>query len=157
MLSLFLFIPVLYFLFRPIGDYCYYLFSRNRLEPAGQFATAPVTFRITQLAKKYNPYLPSRRIVYHFFSKNCVYTAVGILFLIATFAVIVIYLPDYIQEGFIISTFILSWRILVQFMFAVYSPFHIRDNRLLLFYMLCLPLAIMACLLVSLKIFLNFN
>lgn len=154
MISIIFFIPAFYFLFRPIGDYCYYLFCRNRLEPAGCFATAPVSFRITQLAKKYNPYLPSRRIGSLYLSKNCVYTVVGVLLLGVTFVAILIFLPDFIQEDVIVTTFILSWRIITQFMLAVYSPFHIRDNKLLLFYMLCLPVLILACLTVIINLIL---
>lgn len=155
MYSILLFIPAFYFLFRPVGDCCYFLFCRNRLEPVGHFATAAVSFRITQLAKKYNPYLPSRRIGFLSLSKNSVYTAIGILLLIVSFAAIVIFLPDFIQEGVILSSFILSWRILVQFMFAAYSPFHIRDNKLLLFYVLCLPLIIITCLIALIYHYIN--
>lgn len=155
MISILVFIPAFYLLFRPIGDCCYFLFCRNRLEPAGHFATAAVSFRITQLAKKYNPYLPSRRIGFLSLSKNSVYTTIGILLLIASFAAIVTFLPDFIQEGVILFSFILSWRILVQFMFEAYYPFCIRDNKLLLFYVLCLPLIIYTCLLVFINIYIN--
>lgn len=155
MFTIVIFIPALYLLFRPTASYCYFLSCRNRLEPTDEIGSAYVSFQITRLAKKYNPYLPTIRLGFLRLSSYRLYTLAGIAATAAATVASVIFLPDSIPVAFSLAIGLLTLRLIVDAIIKIIPLADIRDNRLMIFCAVILPIAVYALFFLIVKIYLN--